>query len=98
MNVQFNDGVTSRQHKHERRCTPSTHPFILTRRMRKDDYDGQMIFGDLVGLKLPDICLTSEENPKKISPRKLVPTGDRTRARCVTGAQATVCSTAVDDK
>ena len=30
-----------------------------------DDYDGQMIFGDLVGLKLPDICLTGEEKPRK---------------------------------
>ena len=28
-----------------------------------DDYDGQMIFGDLVGLKLPDIRLTGEEKP-----------------------------------
>ena len=27
--------------------------------------DSQMIFGDLVGLKLPDICLTCEENPRK---------------------------------
>ena len=26
---------------------------------------GQMIFGDLVGLKLPDICLTGEEKPRK---------------------------------
>ena len=33
--------------------------------MRLDDYDGQMIFGDLVGLKLPDIRLTSEEKPQK---------------------------------
>ena len=30
-----------------------------------DDYDGQMIFGDLVGLKLPDIHLTGEEKPRK---------------------------------
>ena len=30
-----------------------------------DDNDGQMIFGDLVGLKLPDICLTGEEKPRK---------------------------------
>ena len=31
-----------------------------------DDYDGHMIFGDLVGLKLPDIRLTGEgKNPKK---------------------------------
>ena len=61
-----------------------------------DDYDGQMIFGDLVGLKFPDIRLTGEENQEKTSPRKLVPTGDRTRARCVTSAHATTCSTAVD--
>ena len=25
-----------------------------------NDNDGQMIFGDLGGLKLPDICLTGE--------------------------------------
>ena len=31
--------------------------------MMMDDYDGQMIFGDLVGLKLPDI--TDEEKPRK---------------------------------
>ena len=31
--------------------------------MMMDDYDGQMIFGDLVGLKLPDIRLTGEEKP-----------------------------------
>ena len=30
-----------------------------------DDYDGQMMFGDLVGLKLPDIRLTDEEKPRK---------------------------------
>ena len=30
-----------------------------------DDDDGQMIFGDLGGLKLPDICLTGEEKPRK---------------------------------
>ena len=47
--------------------------------MSDDDDDGQMIFRDLGGLKLPDICLTGEE--KQTSPRKLVPTGDRTQAR-----------------
>ena len=52
-----------------------------------NDYDGQMIFEDLVGLKLPDICLTREQKP-----RKLIPTGDLTRARCVTGAHSTACS------
>ena len=50
-----------------------------------------MIFGDLGGLKLPGICLTGEEKP-----RKFVPTGDRTRVRCVTGAHATARPTAVD--
>ena len=30
-----------------------------------DDNDGQMIFGDFGGLKLPDICLTGEEKPRK---------------------------------
>ena len=60
--------------------------------MRIDDNDGQMIFGDL---KDPDICLTGEKkNPEKISPRKLVPIGDRTRARCVAGAHATALPTA----
>ena len=33
--------------------------------MSDDDNDGQMIFGDLGGLKLPDICLTCEEKPRK---------------------------------
>ena len=33
--------------------------------MMMDDYDGQMIFGDLGGLKLPDIRLTGEKNPEK---------------------------------
>ena len=30
-----------------------------------DDNDGQMIFEDLRGLKLPYICLTGEEKPRK---------------------------------
>ena len=33
--------------------------------MSKNDNDGQMIFGDLVGLKFPDSCLTGEEKPQK---------------------------------
>ena len=33
--------------------------------MMSDDHnDGQMIFGNLGGLKLPDICLTGEEKPR----------------------------------
>ena len=56
-------GPPPRQHKPVRRYTLSTHPFILTRRIWNDDYGGQMIFGDLVGLKLSVICLTGEEKP-----------------------------------
>ena len=33
--------------------------------MIMDDYDGQMIFGDLGGRKLPEICLTGEEKTRK---------------------------------
>ena len=88
-------GPPPRQHKHERQYTPSTHSVIPTRRMWNDDYDGQIIFGALGGLKFPDICRTGEKNPEKTSPRKPVPTGDRTRARCVTSTRATTCSTAV---
>ena len=64
--------------------------------MMSDDNDGQMIFGDLGGLKLSDICLTGEEKPRKNLTRKPVPTGDRTRARCVTGAHAAAWPTTVD--
>ena len=60
--------------------------------MMMDDYDVQMIFGDLVGLKLPDIRLTGEKKPHPGN----VPTGNRTWARCVTSVHATTCSTAVD--
>ena len=33
--------------------------------MMMDDNDDQTIFGDLVGLKLPDIRLTGEKKPRK---------------------------------
>ena len=33
--------------------------------MMMEYYDCQMSFGDLVGLKLPDIRLTGEEKPRK---------------------------------
>ena len=44
--------------------------------------------------KLPGVCL--DKNPEETSPRELVPTGDRTRASCVAGADVAACSTAVD--
>ena len=58
-------GPPPRQHKHERQYTPSTHSVIPTRRRWNDDDDGQMMFGDLEGLKFPDICFTGEEKPRK---------------------------------
>ena len=48
---QLNAGAPPRQHKHERRYTPSTHPFILTRRISEGNYDGQIIFGEPCGPK-----------------------------------------------
>ena len=53
-------GPPPTQHEHERRYTP----FILTRRIWKDDNEGLIIFGDLMGLKLPDICLACEEKTR----------------------------------
>ena len=41
--------------------------------MMMDYYDGQMIFGDLVGLKPPDIRLTGEEKPKKNLTQEICP-------------------------
>ena len=84
-----------RQHKHERQFTPSTHSVIPTRRRWNDDDDGQMIFGDLGGLKFPDNCLTGEEKTRKNLTQETCPDRDRIRARCVTSAHATTCSKAV---
>ena len=47
-----------------------SHSVIPTRRIWNDDDNGQMIFGDLGGLKFPDICLTGEKKTEKTSPRK----------------------------
>ena len=38
-----------------------------------DDLNGQLIFGDLVGLTFPDICLTGEEKPRKNFTQKTCP-------------------------
>ena len=66
--------------------------------MMMDDYDGQMIFGDLVGIKIPDIRLTGEEKPRKNLTQETCPDRGSKRARCVTSAHATTCSTAVDEQ
>ena len=51
--------------RHARRYTPFIVPIYLTRWILKDDYDGQMIFWDLVRLNFPEICLTGEKNSGK---------------------------------
>ena len=56
-------GPPPRKHKHERRYTPSMYSFVLTRWIWRDDYAGQMIFGDLV--------LQIRKNPVKNSSRNL---------------------------
>ena len=63
MNDQLNAESTS-----EKTRTQAIHTHSLTHSNEKgghekNDYDGKMIFGDLVGLKLPDICLIGEEIP-----------------------------------
>ena len=69
---------------------------FIAKPKKPDSEDGQMIYGDLGGLKLPNICLTGEEKPQKTSPNKPVQIGDRTWACCMTGAHATICFTTVD--
>ena len=73
-------GPPPRQHKHERQYTSSTHSVVPTRRIWNDDDDGQMIFGDLVCLKFPDICLTGEEKPRKNLTQETCP--DRGSSPC----------------
>ena len=58
-------GPPPKQHGHKRLYATYTHPFIRTSWIWKNDYDGQMIFGDIVSLKLPDDYLTGEEKPRK---------------------------------
>ena len=73
-----------RVHQHLRSLVPV---------MIDDDNDGQMIFEDLGGLKLPNICLTGEEKPRKNLTQETCPDRGSKRARCVTGAHATAWPT-----
>ena len=58
-------GPPPRQHKHERRYTPFTHTFFLTRWIWKDDITSKWYSGTFVGLKLTGIRLIGEEKPRK---------------------------------
>ena len=64
--------------------------------MSDDDNDGQMIFGTIWGLKLPEIFLTGEEKTLKKPHPGILSRPDRSRARSVIGTHATDYSTAVD--
>ena len=64
--------------------------------MMMNDYDGQMIFGDIVGLKLPDNRLTGEEKPRKNLIQETWPDQGSNQGPLLTSAHATTCSTAVD--
>ena len=52
--------------------------------------------GTVGAYSFPTFVWQVKKNPEKTSPRKPVPTWDRTRARCVTGAHATAWPTVVD--
>ena len=62
-------GPPPRQHKHERRYTPSTHTFIPTTRIWNDDYCGEMIFGGPCEPKVS--FLQVRKNPEKPHPGNL---------------------------
>ena len=65
--------------------------------MTMDDNDGQMIFGDRGGLKLPEICLTGEEKPQKNLTQETSPDwGLNPSLLRVTGVPANTWPTAVD--
>ena len=66
MRDQLNAGATSETAQTWKTIhTRHTHSFIPTRRIWWNDYYGsQMIFGDRVGLKFPDICLIGEQKKK----------------------------------
>ena len=91
-------GPPPRQHYHERRIH-TIHTPIHSKKKRwiwKDSYGGQMIFGDLEGIKFPDICLKDEEKPRKNITQENCANRGSNRVRCVTGSHATACFTAVD--
>ena len=60
-------GLPLRQHEHERRYTTGTHSFIPTRWIWNDYYGGQMISRELVGLKVPDVCLKVRKPRKNLT-------------------------------
>ena len=65
-------------------------------RVMNDENDGQMICWDRGGLKLPDICLTGEEKPRKNLMQETCPDRELNWACCMTGLHATAWPTAVD--
>ena len=96
MRVQPNAGATSETAQtlktiHTRHTLSHSNKANMKWLWRPDDIRG------LCGLKVSwHLSYRWGKTPKNASPRKLVPTGDRTRARYVTGVHATACPTAVN--
>ena len=96
MSVQHNAGATSDTTR-TLKMIHTIHSHIHSKAdMLRMIMMAKLYSGNHGGLKLPTFVLQVRKNPEKTSPRKLVSTADRTRARCVKEAQATACSTAVD--
>ena len=64
--------------------------------MMNDDNDGEIIFRDHGDLKLPDICLTGEEKPRKNLTHEDYPDRGSNPGPLLTGAYATACSTSMN--
>ena len=79
--AQFRDHLRDNTNIKDDTHVPATHSCILNNADMLRMIMMAKYLGTFVGLKLPDICLTGEENLEKTSPRKFVPTGDRTQAR-----------------
>ena len=90
-------GPPPRQHEHARLYTPITHSLIHSNKVnikgwlwRPNNIRGP--YSPKVSWHFP---YRREKKNEKSSPRKLVPAGDQTQARCVTDAHATAYSTVV---
>ena len=62
---QLNAGATSDTTRTWKTIHTIHAPIHSNRRLWKDNYNGEIILGDLVGLKLPGICLIGQEKSRK---------------------------------
>ena len=97
MRDKLNFGATSER----KQTSKTTHTIHARIHFNKANMKGWLWWQNYirgVGLKLPDICLTGEEKPRKNYTQETCSDGDRTRARCMTSAHSTTCSTTVDER